>query len=63
MLVFPQLDPTHSHGFLLGKFNPRGPPAFKMEMKQQEPQEEEIPIQATLALKISKAPRSAASTL
>ena len=29
-----------------------GSPAFKMEMKQQEPQEEEIPIQAMSALKI-----------
>ena len=37
MLVFPQLDPTHSHGFLLGKFNPRGPPTFKIDMKQEEP--------------------------
>ena len=36
------------------KFNPRGPPAFKMEMKQQEPREEEIPIQTMVALKISR---------
>ena len=34
------------------KFDPMGSPAFKMEMKQQEPQEEEIPIQAMSALKI-----------
>ena len=51
MLVFPQMDPTE---FFLGKFNPRGPPTFKMEMKQQEPQEEEIPTQAMEALKISR---------
>ena len=51
MLVFPQMDPTE---FFLGKFNPRGPPTFKMEMKQQEPQEEEIPIRAMEALKISR---------
>ena len=38
MLVFPQMDPTN---FFLGKFDPRGPPTFKMEIKQQEPQEEE----------------------
>ena len=38
MLVFPQMDPTN---FFLGKFDPRGPPTFKMEMKQQEPREEE----------------------
>ena len=54
MLVFPQMDPTNSRSFLRGKFNPRGPPAFKMEMKQQEPQEEEIPIWAMAALKISR---------
>ena len=28
MLVFPQVDPTN---FFLGKFDPRGAPAFKME--------------------------------
>ena len=33
MLVFPQIDPMNSHGFLLGRFDPRGPPAFKMETK------------------------------
>ena len=49
MLVFPQMYPTN---FFLGKFNPRGPPAFKMEIKQQEPQEEEIPTRAMAALKI-----------
>ena len=51
MLVFPQMDPTK---FFLGKFDPRGPPTFKMEIKQQEPREEEIPIQALAALKISR---------
>ena len=39
---------------LFRRFDPRGPPAFKMEMKQQEPQEEEIPIWAMSALKISR---------
>ena len=34
-------------------FDPRGPPAFKMEMKQK-PQEQEIPIRAISALKISR---------
>ena len=54
MLVFPQVDPTNSHGFLFRRFNPRGSPAFKMEIEQQEPQEEEIPIWAMSALKISR---------
>ena len=54
MLVFLQMDPTNSHGFLFGRFDPRGPPTFKLETKQQRPQEEEIPIQAITALKISK---------
>ena len=39
---------------LFGRFDPRGPPAFKMEMKQQEPQEEEIPVWAVSTLKISR---------
>ena len=33
------------------KIQLRGPPAFKLEAKQQKPQEEEIPIQAMAALK------------
>ena len=36
--------------FLFGRFDLRGPPTFKLEMKQ----EEEIPTQAMAALKISK---------
>ena len=51
MLVFPQVDPTN---FFFRKFDPRGPPTFKMETKQQEPREEEIPIWAMVALKISR---------
>ena len=54
MLVFPQMDPKSSHGFLFGRSDPRGPPAFNIEMRQQKPQEEEIPIQAMVALKISR---------
>ena len=54
MLVFLQMDPMNSHGFLFTRFNPRGPPAFKMEMGQQERQEEEIPVRAMAALKISR---------
>ena len=50
MLVFPQMDPTN---FFLRKFDPRGSPTFKMETIQ-EPQEEEIPIWAMVALKISR---------
>ena len=54
MLLFLQMDPTNSHGFLFGRFDLRGPPTFKLEMKQQKLQEEEIPVQATAASKISK---------
>ena len=54
MLVFPQMDPMNSHGFLFGRFDPRGTPASKMETGQQKPQEEEIPIRAMAALKISR---------
>ena len=53
-LVFPQLDPKNSHGFLFRRFDPRGPPAFKMETSQQGPQEEDIRLQAMAALKISR---------
>ena len=58
MLVFLQMDPTNSHGFLFGRFDLRGPPTFKLETKQQSPQEEEIPIQAMADLKISKKHRT-----
>ena len=58
MLLFLQMDPMNSHGFLFGRFNLRGPPTFKLEMKQQKPQEGEIPVQAMAALKISKRRRT-----
>ena len=51
MLVFPRMDPRN---FFLGKFDHRGPLTFKMETKQQKHQEEEIPILAMAALKISR---------
>ena len=54
MLLFLQMDPMNSHGFLFGRFDLGRPPTFKLEMKQQKPQEEEIPIQAMAALRISK---------
>ena len=54
MLVFPQKDPPNLHGFLFGRFDPKGPLAFKIEMKQQISQEEEIPIWDMAALKISR---------
>ncbi|XP_043778109.1 transformation/transcription domain-associated protein-like [Cervus elaphus] len=54
LMVPVSMDPTNSHGFLFGRLDPQGPPAFKMETKQKKPQEEEIPIPATLALKISR---------
>ena len=44
--------------FLFGRFDLRGPPTFKLEMKQQKPQDEEIPIQAMAALKIYKKRRT-----
>ena len=58
MLVFLQMDPTNSHGVLFRRLDPRGPPAFKLETKQRKPQEEEIPIQAMAALRISKKRRT-----
>ena len=42
------------NGFLFRRFDLRGPPAFKLETKQQKPQEEEVPIRAMAALKISR---------
>ena len=45
-------DSMNSHGFIFGRFDPRGAPALKMETGQQGPQEEEILIQAMVALKI-----------
>ena len=54
MLVFPQMDPTNSHSFLFGRSDPRGPPAFEIETNEQKCQEEEIPIRAMAALKISR---------
>ena len=58
MLLFLQMDPMNSHGFLLGRFDLRRPPTFKLEMKQQKPRKEEIPVQAMAALKISKKHRT-----
>ena len=58
MLVFLQVDPTDSRGFLFGRFDLRGPPVFKLETKQQKPQEGEIPVQAVATLKISKKRRT-----
>ena len=54
MLLLLQMDPTSSHDFLFRRFNLRGPPAFRLEMKQQKTQEESIPVQAMVTLKISK---------
>ena len=54
MLVFPQMDPMNSYDFLFRTSDPRRPPAFKTEVRQQQPQEEEIPTWAMVALKISR---------
>ena len=54
MLVFLQMDPTNSYNFLFRRFNLRETPTFRLETIQQKPQEEGIPIQATVTLKISK---------
>ena len=43
-----------THGFLFGRSDPRGPPAIETETKEQKCWEEEIPIQAMAALKISR---------
>ena len=48
------ISPGGSNKLFPQNIRPRGPPTFKMEMKQQEPQEEEIPIWAMKALKISR---------
>ena len=58
MLLFLEMDPTSSHDFLFRRFNLRGPPAFRLEMKQQKTQEKIIPIQAMATLKISKKRRT-----
>ena len=54
MLVFLQTDPTKSVGFLSRKSTPGEPPTFKIEKKWLNPQEEKFPVQAMVALKISK---------
>ena len=54
MVLFLQMDPVNSHGFLFRRFDLRGPPTFKLEMKQQKPPKEKIPVQAMMALEISK---------
>ena len=54
MLVFLQIDPTKSVGSLFERSAPGEPLAFKIEKKWRNPREEEIPIQAMVALKISK---------
>ena len=54
MLLFLQMDPVNSHGFFFRRFDLRGPPTFKLEMKQQKLQKEKFPVQAVVALKISK---------
>ena len=54
MLVFLQIDPTKSVGSLFGRSAPEETPAFKIEKKWQNPQEEEFPVQAMATLKISK---------
>ena len=53
MLLFLQMDPTNSYDFLFRRFNLKGPPTFRLETIQQKPQEEGIPIQAMVTLKIS----------
>ena len=52
MPVFLQMDPTKSVGSLFGRSTPGEPPAFKMEKKRWNPQEE-FPVQAMATWKIS----------
>ena len=54
MLVFVQMDATKSVGSLFGRSVPGEPPTFKIEKKWRNPWEEEFPVQAMAALKISK---------
>ena len=56
MLLFLQIDPTHSYNFLFKRFNLRGSPTFRLKMIQQKPQEKRIPIQAMVTLKFPKSP-------
>ena len=58
MLIFLQMDPTKSVGSLFRISAPGEPPAFRIEKKQQNPQEEEFSLQAMVALKISKRRRT-----
>ena len=53
-VVFLQMDPTKSVVALFRRLAPGEPPTFKIEKKQRNPQEEEFPVQAMAALKISK---------
>ena len=54
MLVFLQIDPTKSVGSLFGRSAPGETPAFKIDKKRRNPQEEEFPVQAMATLKLSK---------
>ena len=48
------MNPVNSLGFLFGRSTPGEPPVFKIEKKQRNPQEKEIPVQAVAALKFPK---------
>ena len=48
------MDPTNSQGFSLENPTQEGPPGLNIEARQQKSQEEEIPIQAMVALMISR---------
>ena len=64
MVLFLQMDPPNSHGFLSGRFDIRGPPSFKLETKQEKPQEEKIPVTSHGGFKnFQKTPHSTSSTL
>ena len=54
MLVFLQMYPTNSVGFLFGRSAPGECPMFKMKTKKRKPREENIPVQVMAALKIFK---------
>ena len=54
MLIFLQMDPTKSVGSFFGRSTPGEPPTFKIEWKRRNPREEEVPVQAMVALQISK---------
>ena len=63
-LVFPQMDPTNSHGFLFGRSDTRGPPGLQHRGETTKAPGGRNPNTGHGGSKdLQKAPPSAASTL